>query len=466
MPSNSVERYEAIIIGSGQAGTPLARAFAEAGRKTALVEREHVGGTCINEGCTPTKTMIASARIAHLASIAESFGVTCGPIAVNLERVRARKKAIVETFRSGSERRLAETENLDLIAGEGRFVSPHRIEVRASDGSIRALEAPAIFIDVGGRPRHPRIDGLDRIAALDSTSIMELESVPDHLIVLGGGYVGVEFAQMFSRFGSRVTIIQRRDQLLPREDSDIADLVADVFRSEGITIEFGADAISVRPEEKDALRLTIRTETGERVVRGTHLLLASGRQPNTEDLGLDAAGMRTDERGYVLTNERLETNVSGIYALGDVKGGPAFTHISYDDFRVVRTNLLEGGNASIRDRLVPYTVYIDPQLGRIGLTEKEALEAGLPIRVARMPMDYVARALEVNDSRGAMKAIVHAETDRILGAAVFGLEGGEITSAIQVAMMGDLPSSALRDAIFAHPTLTESLNNLFASFPD
>ncbi|MGB2983428.1 MAG: mercuric reductase [Candidatus Bipolaricaulia bacterium] len=465
MVDGSPDRYEAIIIGSGQAGTPLALALAAAGRRTALVERDHVGGTCINEGCTPTKTMIASARIAHLVSRAGDYGISCSGATVDLERVRARKRGIVASFRAGSERRLAEAENLDLLRGEGRFVATDRIEVRDADGSTRLVEAPMVFLNVGTRPRRPDLAGIGRITPLDSTSIMELGDVPEHLIVLGGGYVGVEFAQMFRRFGARVTIVQRRDQLLPREDPDIAKLVADVLMEEGIEVELGAEAVEVAPHGVNGVELVIRNTGSERAICGSHLLMAAGRQPNTDSLNLEIAGVRTDERGYIIVNDRLKTNVPGIYALGDVKGGPAFTHISYDDYRVARANLLDGGSASIRDRLVPYAVFVDPQLGRIGLSEREARAAGIPHHVATMPMAYVARAIEVAESRGMIKAIVHAETDRILGAAVFGLEGGELMTVIQVAMMGDLPYTALRDGVFAHPTLAESLNNLFADLP-
>jgi pyruvate/2-oxoglutarate dehydrogenase complex dihydrolipoamide dehydrogenase (E3) component len=292
---------------------------------------------------------------------------------------------------------------------------------------------------------------------------MELGEVPDHLLVLGGSYVGLEFAQMFRRFGSEVTVVQRGKQLMSREDTDVAEAVAEVMRQDGIEVLLQAQAQRAEQTEDGKIRLTVRTPEGENTLEGSHLLAAAGRPPNTEKLNLDAAGMETDKRGQIKVNERLETNVEGVYALGDVKGGPAFTHISYDDFRIIRTNLLEGGNATITDRKVPYTVFIDPQLGRAGLSEQEAREQGRNIRVAKIPMSYVARAIEVDETRGFMKAIVDADTDQILGCAILGVEGGEIAAMLQIAMMGEVPYTTLRDTVFSHPTLSESLNTLFAA---
>jgi pyruvate/2-oxoglutarate dehydrogenase complex dihydrolipoamide dehydrogenase (E3) component len=293
---------------------------------------------------------------------------------------------------------------------------------------------------------------------------MELDVVPEHLLILGGGYIGMEFGQLFRRFGSRVTIVQRGPRLLGREDADIADAIAAIVREDGVEVLLDTSAQRVERAADGTIRLTVTTPEGEQVLAGSHLLLAAGRVPNSEALNLPAAGVQTDKRGNIMVNDKLETNVPGIYALGDVNGGPAFTHISYDDFRIIRTNLLEGGNASRAGRLVPYTVFTDPQLGRVGLGEDEARAQGRKIRVAKMPMSYVARALEMDESRGLMKAIVDADTDQILGCAVLGIEGGEIMAQIQIAMMGHLPYTVLRDGIFAHPTLAESLNNLFASF--
>jgi pyruvate/2-oxoglutarate dehydrogenase complex dihydrolipoamide dehydrogenase (E3) component len=453
----AAERYDAIVIGAGQAGVPLASALARSGRRTILIEREHVGGTCINEGCTPTKTMVASARVAYLARRGADYGVKTGPITVDLARVRERKRAIVKSFRAGSLRRVETTEGLELICGEARFTGPRQLAV---DG--RLLESDLVFVNTGGRPAAPDVEGLDRVASLDSTSVMELDQVPDHLVVLGGGYIGLEFGQMFRRFGSRVTIVQRGPQLLPLEDPDVAEAVLGVLTEDGIEVLLEAEAVRAEPASA-GMRLTVRTPAGERTVEGSHVLRAAGRVPNTDYLGLEAAGIAMDAKGFILVDPRLETSVPGVYALGDVKGGPAFTHISYDDFRVIRTNLLQGGRACITDRLVPYTVFIDPQLGRIGLSEREARKQGRAVRVARMPMSYVARALELDEARGFMKALVDPESGQILGAAVLGIEGGELMAALQLAMMGRVPYDRLRDAVFAHPTLAESLNNLFSS---
>jgi pyruvate/2-oxoglutarate dehydrogenase complex dihydrolipoamide dehydrogenase (E3) component len=464
MPS-SEDNYDAIVIGAGQSGGPLATALARAGSRTALVEREHVGGTCINEGCTPTKTMVASARVAYLARRAGDYGVQNGPIQVDMVRVRERKRHIVDSFRNGSQRRIERTEGVDLLFGEARFRGARAIEVKLNDGGTRQLNAGRyIFINAGDRPGRPPVPGLDQVPTLDSTSIMELDSVPEHLLVLGGGYVGLEFGQMFRRLGSQVTIIQRGKQLLAREDPDVAEAVAEILREDGVEVLLQTDAVGARRAD-GGIQLTVRSASdgAERTVSGSHLLAAAGRLPNTDRLDLAAAGVAADEQGYVKVNERLETNVPGVYALGDVKGGPAFTHISYDDWRIVRTNLLEGGNATTTGRLVPYTVFIDPQLGRVGLTETEARAQGHSVRVAKMPMSQVARALEVDEPRGFMKAIVEADTGQILGYACLGLEGGELMNMVEIAMLGKLPYTVLKEAIFAHPTLGEALNNLFMS---
>ncbi|GAC1343904.1 MAG: mercuric reductase [Ktedonobacteraceae bacterium] len=458
------ERYDAIVIGAGQAGGPLSTAFAQAGKKTALIEREHVGGTCVNEGCTPTKTMVASARVAYLARRAADYGVHTGPISVDMSVVRKRKRDIVDSFRSGSERRIVATEGVDLLMGEAYFVGPKTIEVRLNTGEVRQLTAEIICVNAGERPAPAKITGIEHIPTLNSTSIMELDSVPEHLIVLGGGYVGLEFGQMFRRFGSQITVIQRGKQLLAREDTDIAAEVDKILREDGIEVLLQTSARHAAQTADGHIQVTVQTPEGERVITGSHLLAAAGRVPNSDLLKLDAAGVQTSERGYIHVNDRLETNVPGIYALGDIKGGPAFTHISYDDFRIMRTNLIEHGQASIKGREIVYTVFIDPQLGRVGMTESEARQSGRNIKIAKMPMSYVARALEVDESRGVMKVIVDADNDQILGAAILGLEGGEIMSMLQIAMLGKLPYTVLRDGVFAHPTLAEALNNLFSSF--
>jgi pyruvate/2-oxoglutarate dehydrogenase complex dihydrolipoamide dehydrogenase (E3) component len=458
----TTDRYDAIVIGSGQAGKPLALSLAQAGRKTAIVEREHVGGTCVNVGCTPTKTMVASGRVAYLARRAGDYGVRPNPVQVEMAKVRQRKQAIVDSFRNSGQRQLEKTEGVDLLFGEASFTGPKTVAVRMNNGGTRQLTADTIFINTGGRPSSPPIPGLDSVPTLDSTSIMELDVLPDHLLVLGGGYIGLEFGQMFRRFGSAVTVVQRSNQLLGREDPDIAEEVAKILREDGVEVLL--ETQTLRAEQADGtIRLTVRTQNGERTLSGSHLLVAAGRVPNTDALNLSAAGVKTDKGGIVQVNERLETNVSGIYALGDVKGGPTFTHISYDDFRIIRTNLLEGGNATTHGRFVPYAVYIDPQLGRVGLSETEARAQGRRIRVAKMPMAYVARALEMDEPRGFMKAIVDADTNQILGYTALGVEGGELMSMVEIAMMGKVPYTTLRDGIFAHPTLAEALNNLFAS---
>jgi pyruvate/2-oxoglutarate dehydrogenase complex dihydrolipoamide dehydrogenase (E3) component len=461
MPSDTAEPFDAIILGTGQGGKPLALALAKAGWKTAVVERGPVGGTCVNVGCTPTKTMVASARVAYLARRAADFGVQTGPVHVDLVRVRERKRALVESFRSGGQKKLENTPQLTLIFGEGRFTGPREVEVSLNAGGLRRLAAGKVFINTGCRPAVPALPGLDRVSFLDSTSIMELEEIPRHLLVLGGGYVGLEFAQMFRRFGSAVTVVQRTEQLLPREDADVAEEVLKVLRDDGIEVLLTADAVRIEPGPGGEVRLTIRHASGERTLAGSHLLVAAGRVPNTDRLGLDRAGIGVDRHGYIRVNERLETSVPGVYALGDVKGGPAFTHISYDDYRILETNLLKGGGAVTTGRQVPYTVYIDPQLGHIGLHEAEARRGGRNIKVAKMPMTWVARALETDESRGLVKATVDADSGQILGCTVFGLEGGEIMSMVEIAMMGRLPYTALRDATFAHPALAEGLNTLF-----
>jgi len=456
------EEYDVIVIGAGQAGVPFARACAQAGRRTALAEAVHVGGTCINEGCTPTKTMVASARVAYLARRAADYGVQTGPVAVDMAAVRRRTRAIVESWRDSGERRLRDA-GVDLLLGEARFSGERRLEVRLRDGGVRELEAAAVVIDAGARPAVPDLPGIDTVPFLDSTAMLELETLPEHLLVLGGGYIGLEFGQMLRRFGSRVTVVQRGPRLLAREDADVAEAVATILREDGVEVLLDTAARSVARGPDGGIELTVAAPQGQRTLGGSHLLVAAGRTPNSDRLNLAAAGVTTDRRGAIPVNGRLETNVPGIYAVGDINGGPAFTHISYDDFRILKANLLDGGDLTTAGRLVPYTVFIDPQLGRVGLGEEEARAQGRAVKVASMPMSYVARALENDEPRGMMKAVVDAETDRILGFAMLGIEGGEIMSAVQIAMMGGLTAAALRDSVFAHPTLAESLNNLFAS---
>lgn len=463
MPTTAkTAKYHAILIGAGQGGKPLSLDLAKAGWKTALVERALLGGTCINYGCTPTKTMVASARTAYLARRGRDYGVETGDVSVDILKVRDRKRKIVESFRGGIERAVGQAENLDFFHGEARFVSAHEIEVTMEDGNKRMLSSDTIVIDTGTRPAFPQLKGIDRIPFLDSTSIMELDALPEHLIVLGGGYVGLEFGQMFRRFGSDVTIIERGEQVLGREDADIAREIAVIFEEDGINLLLEASALEAHQRDDGTIDLTVSgADELTRVITGSHLLVASGRVPNVEGLNLNAAGVSMDKRGFVKVNDRLETTVKGVYAIGDVKGGPAFTHISYDDYRILKENLLNKGSATTANRMVPYTVFIDPQLGRVGLSESEARAEGLDFEVASIPMKYVARALETDEDRGLMKVIVDKKSGQILGCAVLGVDGGELMNMLQIAMMGKLPFTALRDATFAHPTLGESLNTLF-----
>ncbi len=463
-PAGTVEGFDAIIIGSGQGGNPLAGALTTAGKKTAMIERQDVGGTCINRGCTPTKTIVASARVAYLARRGADYGVTLGPITIDMGRVRERKRAIVASARGSREKWFANA-HVELVRGEASFTGPRQLRVALNGGGERLMTAPQIFINTGTRPAVPAIEGLDAVPYLDNESIMELDHVPEHLVVLGGGYIGLEFGQMFRRFGSKVTIIQSGPQLLRGEDPDVAAEILKILRQDGIEVLLNARANKFSASH-GAVRVQVAIEGRAQTVEGSHLLVAVGRTPNTAALKPATGGVETDEHGFIRANDRLETSAPGVYVIGDVKGGPQFTHISYDDFRILKTNLLDGGDRTVRGRPVPYTVFIDPQLGRVGMTETEAQKSGRKIRVARMPMTYVARALEVDETRGFMKAVIDAETGQILGATVLGIEGGEVMAVFQMAMMGGWGYSVLHDAIFAHPTLAESINNLFLHFDD
>lgn len=461
---NQDSAFDAVIVGTGQGGYPLAKDLAAAGWRTAIVEKGPVGGSCVNVGCTPTKTMVASARVAHLARRAADYGVRVGPVSVDLETVRRRKRQIVADFSGGSQRALERTEGLELIFGAGRFLDTHTVHVTLNDGGTRVLRAENVFINTGTRPTAPPIRGLEGVPWLDNAAIMELEEIPKHLIVLGGGYIGLEFGQMFRRFGSRVTIVQRGPQLTG-EDPDVAEAIAQILRQDGVDVLLQAEATAA-VQQGDNVRLTVQRGEKSQTLTGSHLLVAAGRTPNSDSLGLEAAGVERDGRGFIRVNGRLETGVPGVYALGDVKGGPAFTHIAYDDYRILKANLLNGGQATTEGRLVPYTMFIDPQLGRVGLSETQARTAGRKVRVAKLPMTHVARALELDETRGFMKAVVDAKTNQILGCAILGIEGGEVMSVLQMAMVGRVPYTTIRDGVFAHPTLAESLNNLFWSMDD
>jgi len=388
--------------------------------------------------------------------------VNVGALSVDQGVVRKRKRDIVDMFSGGSRSGMERHETLDLIFGEASFVAPHRLRIAPNDGGAAyEVQSNHIFINAGARPASPKIPGIESVPYLDSTSIMELDETPEHLVVIGGGYVGLEFGQMFRRFGSRVTIVEMHSRLLLREDPEFGEAMAQILTEDGIELVMDARVTGVNASGKD-IAVNVALSDSETTVAGSHVLFAGGRVSNADSLNLAAAELETDDRGFLPVNERLETKVEGIWALGDINGGPAFTHIAYDDFRVIRDNVLRDGTATTRNRLVPYVVYTDPQYGRVGLDERQAREQGLEIRVASMPMTHVARALETDETRGLMKAIVDAKSGQILGAAVLGVEGGELMSMIQIAMMGKLHYTALRDGVFAHPTFAEALNNLFA----
>jgi pyruvate/2-oxoglutarate dehydrogenase complex dihydrolipoamide dehydrogenase (E3) component len=457
------EHYDAIVIGTSQGGRFLPIELARADRKVALVERDQLGGVCVNRGCTPTKTMVASARLAYQVRRGAEYGVRIGPVSVDLAAVRERKRAMVAGARQNYASRLPQ-DNLDLIEGQAHFTGPNSVEIALTAGGTRQISAPLVVVDAGTRPKWLAITGTDRIPVLDSTSIMELDKLPEHLIIIGGGYIGLEFGQMFRRFGSEVTIIQHSARLLTNEDEDVSDEVAAILREEGITVLTASTPVAVEPAGGGHLRLTVHTKDAERQLEGSHLLSAIGRIPNTEALTPEAAGIRLDDRGFIEVDEYLQTSVPGVYAMGDVTGSPAFTHSSYDDYRILHANLIGHEKASTRDRIVPYAVFIDPQLGRVGITEREARAQGRAIRVAKLPMNAVVRAIETGETRGFMKAVIDADNGQILGCAVLGSEGGEITTIVQVAMLGKLTCTAMANAIFTHPLLAEGLNTLFTTF--
>ncbi len=425
-----------------------------------MVEKQSVGGTCVNYGCTPTKTMIASAKAAYTASQAKKLGVEVSDFKVNISTILARKDKVVESFRDSAREGLEETENLSLIFGEASFASPKELEIKLQDGGTRRITADSIFIDVGTRPTLPDTEGLEEAGYLTSTTLMELQEIPEHLFIIGGGYIGLEFGQMYRRFGSQVTILHHGPHVLTREDADVAAEVEKFLQEEEVVLLTGAEAVKAERKEGQ-LHITVKTENEEKTVACSHVLVAAGTTPNTDGLNLAAAGVKTDKEGFIQVNDGLETNVQGIYALGDVKGGPAFTHISYNDHLVLYNNLVNGKSESISGRIVPYCMFTDPQLGKVGMTEEEAKEKGLAIKVAKMPMAQVARAIETGDTRGLMKAVVDAKSGKILGAAIIGQEGGEIMAVLQMAMVGGIGYTQLREMIFAHPSYTESLNNLF-----
>lgn len=455
-----MKKFDALIIGSGQAGTPLSKKLANLGWKVALIEKEAVGGTCVNVGCTPTKTMIASAKLAYDISKAAEFGIHVGTAKVEIKKVLARKDNVVESARSGSQKGLETTDNLELIFGTATFTGAKEIKVEFNNGGKETFTADHIFINAGARPAIPAIEGLSDIDYLTSTTIMELQEVPEHLLVVGGSYVGLEFGQMYRRFGSKVTIVESNSRFLPKEDEDIADSIQNFLEEEKISIKTGGQ-IQLLKKDAHGIAATLKSDKGEEVIHCSHVLLAAGRKSNADLLKVEVAGIAVDDRGFIKVDNDLQTNVKGIFALGDIKGGPAFTHISYNDYLLVYKFVVDHQKIDYHNRQVPYTMFTDPQLGRVGVTEEEAREKGLKVRVATLPMSHVARAIETGDTRGMMKAVVAAASGEILGVAVLGQQGGEVMTILQMAMLGGIKWQQVRELPIAHPLYAESLNNLF-----
>jgi pyruvate/2-oxoglutarate dehydrogenase complex dihydrolipoamide dehydrogenase (E3) component len=450
-------KFDAIIVGTGQAGKPLSYALADLGWKVALIERAELGGSCINTGCTPTKTMVASAQVAHYARDAARWGVRVSGVEVDLPAVVARKNQVVQNARTSIQKRIDSRPNIRLVRGPARFIAPHQVQVGAE-----VFESQKIFINTGTRPAVPQIPGLDTVPFLTNATVMELQAVPEHLLVLGGGYIGLEFGQMFRRFGSRVTIIHNGERILPREDPDVVSALQTALEAEGIVLRMNVETKRVE-NRSGAIGLTLESGGRGETLQGSHLLVATGRKPNTEDLGLETAGVLTGSRGYIKVNGRLETNVPGIWALGDVKGGPAFTHISYNDYQIAYANIVDGKNLSIENRYLPYALFTDPQLGRVGITESDARASGRKFKMGTFPMSSVARAIERDETAGLMKIIVDAENDRILGAAILGSEGGETVQILGAMILAGAPYTVLKGAVYIHPTLAEGFFGLMES---
>jgi len=456
-----MKQYDAIVIGAGQAGGPLAKKLALAGKKTLLVEKRWIGGTCVNDGCTPTKTMIASAKMAYLAANSGPLGIHIKNYRVDMPAIKKRKDGIVHLFRDGSQNGLEATKNLTVLFGEAAFTGMKTISVKRPGGKKLEFKAELFFINTGAKTFIPEINGLEDVGYLTSTTIMELDHIPEHLLILGGNYIGLEFGQMFRRFGSKVTVLEKSGRIVSREDEDISEALTKILEAEQIRIHPNTIATGFKKTKKGNIVATIENNGKAGKIKCSHVLLAVGRVPQTESLNLAMTGVKTAEKGNIIVNDKLETSVPGIYALGDVKGGPAFTHISYNDYTIVYRNLIHGEKLTIKNRPVPYCMFTDPQLGRIGLSETEAKKQKLNFKVAKLPMDHVARAIETGDTRGFMKAVVDTDTKQILGAAILGPEGGEIMTVLQMAMMGGMTCEELRYCIFAHPLYAESLNNLF-----
>lgn len=444
------EKFDAIIVGAGQAGPPLAGRLTAAGQTVAVIERKLVGGTCVNSGCIPTKTLVASAHAAHLARRGGEFGVNTGPVTVDMAKVKARKDRISNGDREGVESWLEGMKGATLIRGHARFESPHTIRV-----DDRLLEADRIFLNVGGRAVAPDMPGLADIDYLTNVGILELDTVPEHLVVIGGSYIALEFAQMYRRFGARVTVVERGPRLTAREDEDVSAAIKDILENEGIDVVLGADGIRFARGVGDSGGFTVTPEDGAEPIAGSHVLVAVGRQPNTDDLGLEAAGVTTDRRGYIVVDDQLRTNVEHIWAMGDCNGRGAFTHTSYNDFEIVVANLLDDDPRKVSDRVTTYALYIDPPLGRVGMTVEEVRRSGRRALVGKRPMTRVGRAVEKGETQGFMKVVVDAETEQILGAAILGVGGDEVVQDILDVMTAELPYTAISRTMHIHPTVGE-----------
>ncbi|WP_206364175.1 FAD-containing oxidoreductase [Sphingomonas sp. UV9] len=449
-----MRQFDAIIVGAGQAGPPLAGRLTAAGMTVALIERKLVGGTCVNTGCMPTKTLVASAYAAHLARRAAEFGVRTGDVAIDMPAVAARARKVVMDARTGNETWLEGMAGLTLLRGHARFTGPGTIAVDGEE-----LTAPRIFLNVGGRASVPDMPGIGDVPHLDNTDMVALEAVPEHLVVVGGSYIGLEFAQMYRRFGAAVTVVERGERLIGHEDADVSDAVRGILEDEGVTVRTDANCIAFAAHDA-GVAVSVDCHAGEPVVVGSHVLLAVGRRPNTDDLGLDRAGIATDAKGYVIVDDLLQTNVPGIWALGDCNGRGAFTHTAYNDFEIVAANLLDGDDRTLSQRLVGYALYIDPPLGRVGMTQAQAEQTGRRVLVSTRPMSRVGRAIEKGETKGFMKIVADAETQRILGAAILGTGGDEAIHGILDMMNADQPVSALRWAVPIHPTVSELIPTL------
>ena len=460
---STIERYDILVLGSGEAGKYIAWTLAKAGRRAAVVERGLIGGSCPNIACLPSKNVIYSARVAALCRRGAEFGVGTGAVSIDMKGVRQRKRQMVDDLIAVHRKNYANS-GAELIIGEGRFIAPKTIEVRTPEGVIRQLVGERVFLDVGTRAAIPDVPGLSESRPLTHVEALELDHVPKHLVVLGGGYVGLEFAQPMRRFGAAVTVLQRGPQVAEREDLDVAEVLMRQFAEEGIDVVLNAQTLEVEGCSGVQVRVRVRTSAGEQIIEGSDLLVAAGRVPNTKDIGLDVAGVELDERGYIKVNERLEATATSVWAVGDCAGSPQFTHVGFDDFRIIRDNLA-GGDRTTRDRLVPYCMFTDPELARVGLNESEAQHAGIAYRVAKIPMSAALRTRTLSEPRGFLKALIAADSDRILGFTALGAEAGELIAVVQTAMLTHAPYTTLRDAILTHPTIAEGLTVLFANEP-